>query len=77
MATAKTKKKKKRSPWPFLLLGLIAVIVFLAWLAWAVFLTVVEPGKKKTGVKSASKPPSEKIMPEEKKQLEEILKKRK
>ena len=59
------------------LLGLFAVIVFLAWLAWAVFVTVIEPEKKKTGVKSTPKPPSEKIMPEEKKQLEEILKKRK
>jgi hypothetical protein len=77
MATAKAKRKKKRSRWPFVLLGLIAVIVFLAWLAWAVFVTVIESGKKKTGVKSASKPPSEKIMPDEKKQLEEILKKRK
>jgi hypothetical protein len=77
MAKAKTKRKKKRGRWPFVLLGLIAVVAFLAWLGWAVFVTVIEPGKKNPSVKSGSKPPPEKIMPDEKKQLEEILKKRK
>jgi hypothetical protein len=58
-------------------LGLVVLVALLGWLAWGVFVTVIEPGNKRPGVRSPSKAPSEKIMPEEKKQLEEILKKRK
>ncbi len=76
------KRKKRRSWFRLLVLGLLTAVVvwfaaFMVWLFWSDIQRLVKSGGKKTVSEQAVKPSKEKIPDEDRKKLEEILKKRK
>jgi hypothetical protein len=75
--------KKKTRGWLtrlvlfFFSVFLVWFLVFLVWLFWADLKRLVEGEGKKSATEQIQKSSQEKILDEERRQLEEILKKRK
>lgn len=75
--------KKKTRGWLtrlvlfFFSVFLVWFLVFLAWLFWADLKRIVKGEGKKSATEQIQKSSQEKILDEDRRQLEEILKKRK
>ncbi len=75
--------KKKTRGWLtrlvlfFFSVFLVWLLVFLVWLFWADLKRIVKGEEKKSATEQTQKSSQEKILDEDRRQLEEILKKRK
>ncbi len=67
--------KRKMRSWP-LLIVLLAFTAFLLWFFWGDVEKFIRPGMKRNTPEQVQKPAQEKILEEDRKKLEEILKRR-
>ncbi|MGH7771923.1 MAG: hypothetical protein ACREQA_06760 [Candidatus Binatia bacterium] len=75
------KRKKRRSWFRLLVLGLLTAVVvwfaaFMVWLFWSDIERLVKSGGKKTVSEQTVKPSKERIFDEDRKKLDQILKRK-